>query len=346
MRFLQPGRFRFLLAFLVLLCHTCRFDLGMCAVYLFFVLSGYWIYRMWDEKYSRTANGIQKFYLSRFWRLFPVFWIANFLSCATAIVLHFPRSFPTTLLAWLHYAFSNLFILGYAALPKRETFLDPPWSLDIEIRFYLVSIFLFYLLRSKRERFATLSLIFAAVLGFLSFLLTKHPDNHFYYFGIYFLVGILAAKCRWTPSTPIARGIALTALAIVILAFAFPALRFLVQNDRHGATASQLYSKQVFQAVFALLAAPIALFSTSVSSDILDRKIGDVTYYLYLIQWPVMAGFFYRFGNLPVLRRLPFVPVAWILVWLICLVSFRVLDGATPRQKSSVIVPQPENSLL
>jgi hypothetical protein len=43
--------------------------LGGWAVAMFFVLSGYWIARMWDEKYSREDTHYLTFVISLCWRL-------------------------------------------------------------------------------------------------------------------------------------------------------------------------------------------------------------------------------------------------------------------------------------
>jgi len=39
----SPGAFRLMLAVAVFLHHTTNFNLGMSAVLIFFVLSGYWV---------------------------------------------------------------------------------------------------------------------------------------------------------------------------------------------------------------------------------------------------------------------------------------------------------------
>ena len=47
-----PGAFRFFLASLVVVQHVSRLSLGHPAVLLFFMLSGYWVSRMYAERYS------------------------------------------------------------------------------------------------------------------------------------------------------------------------------------------------------------------------------------------------------------------------------------------------------
>src|SRR5262249_50667477 len=76
-----PGAFRWLLALTVLAHHTTPLRLGAWAVYVFFILSGYWITRMWDEKYRRTRLPVLTFLVSRWWRLAPV------LVCCMAIMI-------------------------------------------------------------------------------------------------------------------------------------------------------------------------------------------------------------------------------------------------------------------
>ena len=50
---ISPGLFRLLLAFLVVIFHTTSFiPLGNYAVYVFFVLSGFWIFKMYNDKYK------------------------------------------------------------------------------------------------------------------------------------------------------------------------------------------------------------------------------------------------------------------------------------------------------
>src|ERR1017187_6680647 len=112
-KILKPGAYRLFLALMVLVSHSSRFDLGPWAVFSFFVLSGYWIYRMWDEKYSRIEGGVIAFYKSRFWRLFPVFWMANLLLITTNALFGIRGAYGILAKSTFHTIFSNLLILGY-----------------------------------------------------------------------------------------------------------------------------------------------------------------------------------------------------------------------------------------
>jgi peptidoglycan/LPS O-acetylase OafA/YrhL len=64
--FCGPGAFRLLLALAVLVHHSVGFiACGAPAVYLFFVLSGYWVTLLWDRKYSGLAHPYLVFWSSR-----------------------------------------------------------------------------------------------------------------------------------------------------------------------------------------------------------------------------------------------------------------------------------------
>jgi len=70
-RVMSPDLFRNVLAMTVFAHHLTRFSIGNMAVYIFFVLSGYWIARMWVGRYAKSERPFSTFYLSRSLRLIP-----------------------------------------------------------------------------------------------------------------------------------------------------------------------------------------------------------------------------------------------------------------------------------
>jgi peptidoglycan/LPS O-acetylase OafA/YrhL len=123
---LGPGQFRVILAILVVFSHMSDFEIGRPAVFVFFMLSGYWVLRMYEQKYRPTAPA-WVFYLSRFmriWLAFATAFLATFLILALT-----PLAKPTEML-W------GLPLLGIATT-KRDV-LGTSWSLDIELQFYLL----------------------------------------------------------------------------------------------------------------------------------------------------------------------------------------------------------------
>src|SRR5262245_51095825 len=71
---LGPGGLRYLLALAVVLFHATRWvPVGPAAVYVFFVLSGYWMSRMYQESYARLQNPLRVYLTSRALRIFPLY---------------------------------------------------------------------------------------------------------------------------------------------------------------------------------------------------------------------------------------------------------------------------------
>ena len=82
-----PGAFRLILASLVFVHHTSRLAIGPAAVYLFFCLSGFWIYRMWNGRYSKTVNPYLTYLISRLWRLLPTFLLVSGLAIGIELAM-------------------------------------------------------------------------------------------------------------------------------------------------------------------------------------------------------------------------------------------------------------------
>src|ERR1700721_2634089 len=82
-----PGLFRLFLASVVVLHHSFPLKLGSWAVYVFFILSGYWICRLWRQQYVQTQSPLLTFMVSRWWRLTPVFLLCTLISLGSSFVL-------------------------------------------------------------------------------------------------------------------------------------------------------------------------------------------------------------------------------------------------------------------
>jgi peptidoglycan/LPS O-acetylase OafA/YrhL len=326
---LRPGAFRFFLALVVLINHSCRIDLGDWAVYSFFTLSGYWIQRMWNQKYSSSTSPFLIFLVSRVFRLLPVFWVANLLS---SVVQHYvdPSFLDPGVRGWptLAAAASNIFILGYANLPHSQGALHAAWSLDVELQFYAVFAFAMLVLsRGGKKGFTEAIIAAACVAGLISFLIQPtQAARYLVYYGIFFFVGAMAERRDWIPSAPWAIASLGIVATLVILCMWEPGLRYLIENTKHGATEVELHHKRIFQISLALLSAPFALKTVRNRSGPTDRKVSELTYVVYLVQWPVMTLHSFYFVHLPPIQRIPSVLAAWVVVGLLSWLCFCLLD--------------------
>ena len=96
---MPPGAFRMALAVVVILCHISALAIGSACVYLFFMLSGYWIWRMWFKEYQPLEKPWRVFVTSRIWRLMPCYY-AVLVLLLLCIPLHlFHMVLPTSLSA-------------------------------------------------------------------------------------------------------------------------------------------------------------------------------------------------------------------------------------------------------
>ncbi len=82
------GFFRLILAAMVMAGHLFWIsDFGRYAVFGFFILSGYLMTLIMQESYSYRAQGLGRFALNRFLRLYPAYWTACLISVVLIIAL-------------------------------------------------------------------------------------------------------------------------------------------------------------------------------------------------------------------------------------------------------------------
>jgi len=194
------GLIRFLLAITVAIGHSQGFSYfpGKTAVEVFFIISGFYMSLILNEKYFEKKNSYKLFITNRFLRLFPTYWIVLLLTIILSLVFYQQtvNSGTAKLSAYVHYSkdlsfstmaylvFTNIFIffqdmvcfLGinphsgnlyftsnfYNSDPPVYFFLLIPqaWTVGLELAYYLIAPFIV-----KR------SLLIIVVLILLSFIL-------------------------------------------------------------------------------------------------------------------------------------------------------------------------------
>lgn len=179
------GLLRFLLAISVIFAHSqpfhgLTFVGGPLAVEAFFMISGFYIGMILNQKYVGVNGSYWLFISNRFLRIFPLYWVALILTLIVALAIpHYDansfidntamfKSYSKDLgpLAWITVIFSNLFIffqdvimflglnLKSGALYFTRDFhqtkpfvlqfmlVQQAWSVALEIMFYLVAPFI------------------------------------------------------------------------------------------------------------------------------------------------------------------------------------------------------------
>ncbi len=271
-----PGAFRLFLALVVFVHHATRIALGAAAVEIFFCLSGFWIYRMWTERYLRCRYPYITYVISRSWRLLPAFTLVALLTLGLQHDL-LDRSWSDLRgsAGWVQFVAAHLFILGYNSLPVQP--LVPAWSLDVEMQFYLVAPVLI----GWATRFDAIALLFAMAAVSLAFAY-RIGGGASPTFAVFFGLGIVAARKDWRPGP---RLVAFTGLAVpaMIVGLAISPWRGALFGGAHPGDLFR-YSDVVNTAV-ALLAFPYAIFTIRQRGGAHDAVCADVSYIVYLLHW-------------------------------------------------------------
>jgi peptidoglycan/LPS O-acetylase OafA/YrhL len=269
----SPGALRMALAFAVFVHHTTMFNLGMSAVLIFFVLSGYWVATMWSKTYSKTTWSYFTFLVSRVWRLAPVFALC---SGVTWGLLWWRGLAPEHAGGLIHQLFSNVLILGYNSLSYQANV--PGWSLDMEVQFYLVAPIVVFLV--SRNIYALLGCVLLSLLApKLGGSATVLP--FLYFFGI----GVAAAAHDLKPSRRLAYGSLLATLALLVI---YAAIYF--KNFAADPTQQLLAFSSKANLIIAVMMTPWAIYTTKQKSNSTDRMFGDLSYIFYLLHWSVIGA--------------------------------------------------------
>ena len=297
------GTFRLVLAMAVMLAHI-RGTIGASivnreslhiliwsgqAVFAFFVISGFYMSLIINEKYAKLPNGTRRFYLNRALRLYPIHWVVVALFIAGALVSGTPYFLTgdqmLPLGRWLFAVLSNVFFFGAEILPSMggdngRFMVGMIWSLSIECYFYAMAPFI------VRRSLTTLALFALAALGFRLSLyfagLPVFPWRYFFFPAnlVFFLMGSISYHAYvWVRGKAYARALGIAAALLLAVCTVTPALWTAADLDMPIAW---LFYVCVW------IAAPL-LFNLSRNSR-LDNVLGHLSYPIYLSHPLVIAG--------------------------------------------------------
>jgi peptidoglycan/LPS O-acetylase OafA/YrhL len=273
------GTYRLILAMLVVTSHSSDFlpawvmplALGNAGVFGFFVLSGFVISEACDRVYRGEA---QRFLLNRFLRLYPTYWAACGLAVAIYLYIgHAELSFaPNIILA-------NLGIV-YAP-PGTFLWISVIWAVGIEIRYYLIAAAVSWL----ASRFPARDGMTYGIAGIVALALYGYTwANDFgvlatFRHAPFFVLGASAYFA-------VARG-SRKATALLCAA-ALLSLHSYWDYNAAGPT-DLVPSTAIFVVVVAILLALTAFEADSGRLISVDKFLGDFTYPLYLVHFPIVA---------------------------------------------------------
>jgi len=286
------GILRTILAIYVVLLHIFNIPtLGNFAVTFFFVLSGFLMTYIMQKTYHYDFNGVKLFWINRFLRLYPAYWIVLILSLVVIYfiepsILNKSMFFPSSFKEW----FSNVSMIYFDIVPHRvkPRVVPTSWALTNELIFY----FLISMGISKTFLRACIWLGLSIA----------------YYMATYFVYDIATFRYSAIPasSLPFAIGALLfwvnqkksgikANLGIVILMFAFWNLNaiYLASSKIELVLEMSKYANYLLAGILVVL-----LFNFKTNKMILnvDKYIGYFSYPIYLSHYLLSAVYIYFFG--------------------------------------------------
>ncbi|WP_289069456.1 acyltransferase [uncultured Aliiroseovarius sp.] len=266
-----PGLFRLVLAGFVMVSHVSALNVGEPAVFVFFMLSGYWVSLMYLHKYAQHPHPLRVFYLSRFLRVWPPFAVAVVLSIVTTGVV--TGTAPTQFLAGL-----PLFGVASTGLDA----LNVSWALDIELQFYLLLPFALVMISGWSIGTLFILSVLGAVVGWWLFL----------------TIGLKTVLC-YLPMFAVGMAVAMGdikfskhTVALSTLLFIFVIAVFFI-NDTLRAffikTRPSPFNEEWMTMALMLLLLPFVAWNVRQKSGWLDAHFGNLSYTVYLLHYPVIA---------------------------------------------------------
>ncbi len=271
------------------------------SVCVFFIISGFYMGLVLNEKYTPKV-GNQPFYLARLFRIFPVYFIGVGITVACTMLpgVAGPPFAEMSPKVFAFFALSNALILGqdisyFLCIPTLsgkcfglgQLSLNPPaWSLALELMFYAMAPLL---VRSvwRTAMFWLIGLAYLAATGMLrdlgGFGPWLRPDLsltslQFYFFPgsfMFFGLGAIAYHVRayWLRSAR---------LPAAVLAGSVVLLTMLVRPRVDAAVLSWPEALG--------FAAAVPILFTLTARNHADRLIGELSYPVYILHWPILAA--------------------------------------------------------
>lgn len=256
------------------------FKQGKIGVDLFFVLSGFIIYYIHHK--DKNENGLaKKFYIKRLIRIYPIYWVT--------ILGLLPVYFLVPSFGEAYYKDFNVIINSFLLIPQENNILTVAWTLSYELLFYLF----FGLVLFTNNKLVTKTIfglwLFISAISSLIVPSNFYLEFFFSTLNLEFFYGIIVAHLIINYKIKYQMTLILTGTALAILAM-YNAIFGYVEIDR-------AFSYGIPSAMIIL--GSVALeFSKNVRVPKLFVFLGDASYSIYLVHYPVLSVFNKIFGAL------------------------------------------------
>tara|TARA_Y100000031_G_scaffold40119_1_gene45647 strand:+ start:256213 stop:258180 length:1968 start_codon:yes stop_codon:yes gene_type:complete len=297
---------------------------GYVGVDIFFVISGYLITSIILKEIDRGAFTLVNFYERRIRRIIPAAFATVVVSSLFAYALLLPRDldeYAYSVVATVFYV-SNLFFWtknGYFQPTAEEKPLLHTWSLSVEEQFYIFfPLFVLISLRfvNKKTLFIILVLLSVVSLGIAQKLLSSFSGTNtaFYFLPTRAWELAIGGLLAFNVFPPLKSQFSKSLISFTGAALIFYAVFFFNKNTPFPGLYALFPCLGTACIIFAGLGTP----NYSVFARFLGTSpavfIGKISYSLYLIHWPVIAFWQYRYGaTLSVLEQLGILGLTFVM---------------------------------
>lgn len=272
--------------------------LGIYGVSIFYILSGLTLFHVYHTRMAPTKNQILSFFKKRIFRIYPLLWLATFISIFTT------HSFTGA--SGLLLDLSGLF--GF--FRWDEHIATGAWSIGNEIVFYLFIPIFFVLLNRSKIAFVLFTLLISFIFLYFAFYILDerspltsqwrnyvNPLNQLFFFLGGFIVGYLLQNKRLN-----------TRIGVVLLV---AGLSLFCLYPAHGNTINIVTGVNRIVFTLACFLICISVFKINFKfSKIIDQPLsmlGEASYSVYLLH-PIVFSIIRRASSV-VSKRLIVIPI-------------------------------------
>lgn len=277
-------------------------EVSSTLVSFFYVLSGFILVVAYSNGGKTNQIPKRKFYINRFARIYPVYFLALLLYLLLPIQARIPAEKATVA------QITTSALLIQAWIPKYAMCLNfPGWSLSVELLFYLLFPFLYRFIsrRSSKNIMLLISLVWIINLCWYIYMIDHdinfyfreyHPVNHLstFLFGVGWGVLFVRHYQQWQKFTLL---INLIFALLLFTAFILIYLNVPVIKYHHNGLFAPLF-------IASILA--VSLKRTTISR-LFSQKIfilfGEISYSIYILQVPVLFWLKYINDQSPQLNK-------------------------------------------
>ncbi|WP_052025132.1 acyltransferase family protein [Asticcacaulis sp. AC466] len=284
---------------------------GQFFVELFFAISGYVFFWLYADAIKTRRTGPVRFFIARFARLYPLYFVT--LVAAAVLQIAYTHVSGASFIYSDNTSFNfvlSLFMVQQWWPGAVQTFNGPAWSISVEVFLYALFFLICYLRRTSYFVLLLLIVIGLTIKDMDALSDFARGMPHFFIGGlVFYLVQWLRADGREKIRKAVTIGLGIVLPVLAVISF----VRGRVPGQLHGNDlVSTVFSVDSFIYIFLpLFLLQIGLMQGHWKVSLMSREtlhrwswIGDISYAVYLIHFPLQLAMMLILSAWPAATRL------------------------------------------